>query len=189
VSAALPPNPDWPSWATEAVELVAPDPQWLERGRRAGQSLDAALGALLVDPVEHVGSTAIPGLPAKPILDLLATVTDLDVADDVARLLAPEGWHYVPPELDGRPYERFFVQVVEGHRAAHLHLMPAGSPHRAEVLRFRDVLRGDRQLAADYAALKARLAETHHDDRERYTAAKHNFVADVLSGRPAGGGS
>jgi GrpB-like predicted nucleotidyltransferase (UPF0157 family) len=175
------PDPDWPSWATEPVELVAPDPAWPERGRRAVQALDAALGGLLTSPVEHVGSTAIPGLPAKPILDLLATVADLAVADEVAGLLAPAGWHYLPPELDGRPHERFFVQVVDGHRAAHLHLMWTGSPQRQELLRFRDVLRENPRLAADYASLKAGLADTHRDDRERYTAAKRDFVAGVLS--------
>jgi len=88
----------------------------------------------------------------------------------------------VPPELDGRPHERFFVQVIDGHRAAHLHLLLAGSPHREDLVRFRDALRADPKLAADYAALKARLAGAHHDDRERYTAAKHDFVAGVLQG-------
>jgi GrpB-like predicted nucleotidyltransferase (UPF0157 family) len=177
------PDPDWPSWATEPVELVAPDPAWLERGRRAGQSLDAVLGAVLVCPVEHVGSTAIAGLPAKPILDLLGVVTDLAVAEQVAALLAPEGWHYVPPELDGRPHERFFVQVSDDHRVAHLHLMQAGSPEAGDLVRFRDLLRADRQLAADYADLKTRLADAHRDDRERYTAAKYDFVIDVLRGQ------
>ncbi|HEX8093563.1 GrpB family protein [Jatrophihabitans sp.] len=181
------PDPDWPSWASEPVELVAPDPTWLARGRRAGQSLDEALGALLVCPVEHVGSTAIPGLPAKPILDLLAEVSDLAVAEQVAGLLAPQGWHYVPPELDGRPYERFFVQVLDGHRVAHLHLLRAGSPQRTDLVRFRDLLRGNRHLAADYAALKAGLAAAHRDDRERYSAAKHGFVTDVLRGQHSRG--
>jgi GrpB-like predicted nucleotidyltransferase (UPF0157 family) len=179
------PSPDWPLWATEPVELVAPEQSWQQRGRQAARSVDAALGALLVLPVEHVGSTAIPGLPAKPILDLLGTVADLAVADEAARLLAPGGWHYVPPELDGRPSERFFVQVADDHRIAHLHLMPAGSPHREAVLRFRDILRARPQLAAEYAALKAGLAEAHRDDRERYGAAKQGFIAGVLSGAPA----
>jgi GrpB-like predicted nucleotidyltransferase (UPF0157 family) len=177
------PNPDWPSWASEPVELVAPDPAWPERGRQAGQALDAVLGALLVHPVEHVGSTAIAGLPAKPILDLVAAVRDLDVAEQVAVLLAPGGWHYVPPELDGRPHERFFVHVVDGHRAAHLHLMRAGSPRWEDLLRFRDALRANPRLAADYAALKATLADAHREDRERYSDAKRDFVAGVLSGR------
>jgi GrpB-like predicted nucleotidyltransferase (UPF0157 family) len=179
------PDPGWPRWASEPVELMAPDPGWQQRGTRAARSLDAALDGLLVGPVEHVGSTAIPGLPAKPILDLLATVADqaaLAVAEQAARRLAPDGWHYVPPELDGRPYERFFVQVAEDHRVAHLHLMPAGSPHRRDVLRFRDILRADPQLAAEYAALKADLAELHHGDREGYTAAKQGFIAGVLGG-------
>lgn len=183
------PDPDWPRWASEPVELVAPDPTWLERGRRVGQSLEDALGELLVSPVEHVGSTAIAGLPAKPILDLLAEVSELAVADRVAGLLEPRGWHYVPPELDGRPHERFFVQVADGHRAAHLHLMRAGSPQREDLLRFRDLLRGDRQLAADYAALKARLAAAHRDDRERYTAAKGDFVTAALRGQHPPGAS
>lgn len=179
------PDPDWPSWATEPVELVAPDPAWLEGGRRAAQSLDAVLGELLAYPVEHVGSTAIPGVAAKPILDLLAAVTDLGVAEQVAGLLSPRGWHYVPPELDGRPHERFFVQVADDHRVAHLHLVPAGSPQWQDLVRFRDLLRADRQVASEYAALKSTLADAHREDRERYTAAKHDFVTGVLRGRPS----
>jgi GrpB-like predicted nucleotidyltransferase (UPF0157 family) len=85
--------------------------------------------------------------------------------------------------LDGRPHERFFVQVADGHRVAHLHLMQAGSTQREDLVRFRDLLRADRQLAADYADLKTRLADAHREDRERYTAAKHDFVTDVLRGR------
>jgi GrpB-like predicted nucleotidyltransferase (UPF0157 family) len=176
------PDPGWPRWASEPVEVVAPEQGWQRRGELAGQALDAALGGLLVRPVEHVGSTAVPGLPAKPILDLLATVTDLAVAEEAARRLAPEGWHYVPPELDGRPAERFFVQVADDHRVAHLHLVPDGSPQREDVLRFRDALRGNPQLAAEYAALKAALAEAHRADRERYSAAKQDFVEGVLRG-------
>lgn len=139
-----PPDPDRPSWATEPVELVAPDPAWQERGHRAARSLEAALG---------------------------------------------EGWHYVPPELGGRPHQRFFVQVIDGHRAAQLHLLLTGSPHREDLLDFRDALRGDPTLSADYAALKARLAGAHRHDRERYTAAKHDFVAGVLRGRQPSGES
>lgn len=175
------PDPAWPRWATEPVEQVAPGENWQQDGRRAAESLDTALGGLLVLPVEHVGSTAVPGLPAKPVLDLLASVADLAVAEQVAGLLAPDGWHYVPPELDGRSYERFFVRVADDHRVAHLHLVPAGSPHREEVLRFRDLLCGHPRLAADYAALKGRLAEAYGDDRERYSAAKRDFIAGALA--------
>jgi GrpB-like predicted nucleotidyltransferase (UPF0157 family) len=183
------PDPSWPSWATEAVRLVPADPAWPERGRAEAAALDALLagqlaGGRLVAPIEHFGSTAVPGLAAKPILDLLAAVTDLDVGPEVALILAPHGWHFVPPELDGRAYERFFVKVVDGHRAAHLHLVLAGSSHWSDRLRFRDRLRGDPQSAADYAALKTRLAAAHAEDRERYSAAKHDFVQNVLRQPP-----
>jgi GrpB-like predicted nucleotidyltransferase (UPF0157 family) len=174
------PDPGWPAWATEPVELVAPDPAWLERGQQAARTLEAVLAARLVHPVEHVGSTAILALVAKPILDLVAPVRTLDIADEVADLLRPDGWHYVPPELDGREDERFYVQVVGGHRAAHLHLMPANLQRWQDMVRFRDALRGDRLLAAAYSELKIRLAEEHRNDRERYTAAKHDFVRGVL---------
>jgi GrpB-like predicted nucleotidyltransferase (UPF0157 family) len=181
------PDPDWPSWATEAVELAAPEADWPERGRLAARSLGTVLAPWLVQPVEHVGSTAIPGLVAKPILDLLAIVADLGIAEEVAELLAPGGWHYVPPELDGRADERFFVQVIGGSRAAHLHLMPADAQRWQDIVRFRDALRGDRQLAAAYGQLKSRLAEQHRDDREGYTAAKRDFVDGVLrTERPSG---
>lgn len=110
------------------MEVHPPDKAWRERGIQAGLLLEAALAAWLVAPVEHVGSTAVPGLPAKPILDLQAAVADLACASRVAATLAPAGWHFVPPELDGCPWRRFFVQIADRHRIAHLHLMTPSSP-------------------------------------------------------------
>ena len=174
---------DWPAWATEAVEVQAAQAAWQQRGRAEAARLDVALAPWLVAPVEHVGSTAVPGLAAKPVLDLQAAVADLGCAGEVAAALAPAGWHYVPPDLDGRPGRRFLVLVAGGHRAAHLHLLPPGSPAWRDQLAFRDALRGDPALAARYAALKAELAAAHADDREAYTSGKADFVAAVLGAR------
>jgi GrpB-like predicted nucleotidyltransferase (UPF0157 family) len=171
---------EWPSWAREHVELHPPDKAWRERGVQAGRLLEAALAAWLVAPVEHVGSTAVPGLPAKPILDLQAAVADLACASRVAATLAPAGWQYVPPELDARPWRRFFVQIADGHRIAHLHLMTRSSPRWDEQVVFRDALRADPALAQRYATLKRSLAARYADDREAYTAAKGNFIRAVL---------
>jgi len=134
---------DWPSWATERVEVHPPDDAWRRSGEQECQRLDATLGGLLVAPVEHVGSTAVLGLSAKPILDLQAAVADLDCASGIAAVLAPVGWHYVPPELDARPWRRFLVKVEEGHRIAHLHLMSLSHPRWRQQLAFRDALRAD----------------------------------------------
>jgi GrpB-like predicted nucleotidyltransferase (UPF0157 family) len=171
---------DAPAWAYERSEVVPHDPRWATRAAAERDSLTHLLAPWLVDGVEHIGSTAIPGLAAKPIIDLMASVTTLDaVAPD---LLAAHGWAYVPPHLDHRPWRRFYVKPdATGHRReAHLHVIQAGHPRWADQLRFRDALRADGTLAQAYEDLKQRLAEENGHDREAYTEGKATFVAHVL---------
>ena len=141
---------------------------------------------------EHVGSTAVPGLAAKPVIDLMASVADPDaVVVQAGERLAAEGWCYVPPELDsGGAWRRFFVKPDASgqRRVAHLHVIRAGHPRWAEQLAFRDALRRDDRLAVSYEELKHRLAAQHAGDREAYTDAKAEFVADALR-RAAGPGA
>jgi GrpB-like predicted nucleotidyltransferase (UPF0157 family) len=180
------PEPDrlqraaWPVWATERVEVVDHDPAWVGRGIQERVLLQELLAPWLTGAVEHVGSTAVPGLAAKPIIDLQAQFATLDDADEIVPLVAPHGWHYVPPELDRGPHRRFFVKVRDDRRVAHLHVMTAdGRWH--QQLAFRDALRADPVLVRAYARLKVELADRHHDDREAYTAGKERFVREVLS--------
>jgi GrpB-like predicted nucleotidyltransferase (UPF0157 family) len=149
--------------------------------------VDSALDGELAAGVEHVGSTAVPGLAAKPILDLQAAVEDVSGAGRIAAALTPDGWHLVPPELDGRQGRLLFVKVVAGRRAAHLHLTTAEDPSRQHRRTFRDALRADPALAQTYADLKRFLAGQHADDREAYTAAKSDFidaVVNAVAGQP-----
>lgn len=178
------PMSDWPAWATEQVQVQPPHEEWQRRGHQQCRQLDAALARWLVAPVEHVGSTAVPGLAAKPVIDVQAAVVDLDCAGAVAEVLEPAGWHLVPADLDARPWRRFLVQVVDGRRAAHLHLLPAGSPRWAEQIAFREALRADPALVSRYAELKRTLAAKHATDREAYTVGKGDFVRSVLK-RPS----
>jgi GrpB-like predicted nucleotidyltransferase (UPF0157 family) len=171
----------WPAWATERVKVVDYDPSWAARGAHERQLLQEHLAPWLHGHVEHVGSTAIPGLAAKPILDLQAPVQDLAVAEQIAPLLATHHWHYVHPDLDQRPYRRFFVKVIDGRRAAHLHLLPADSPRWHQQLAFRDALRTHPELVRAYAQLKDDLAARYPDDREAYTVGKQQFVDEVLT--------
>jgi GrpB-like predicted nucleotidyltransferase (UPF0157 family) len=175
------PSTTWPAWATEGVEVVDHDPAWADRGLQERDLLQELLAPWLTGAVEHVGSTAVPGLPAKPIIDLQAPVVTLDVADEIVPLVAPHGWQYVPPELDRRPHRRFFVRVSDDRRVAHLHVMTADSERWHQQLAFRDALRAEPALVRAYARLKAELADRHHDDREAYTAGKQRFVQEVLS--------
>jgi GrpB-like predicted nucleotidyltransferase (UPF0157 family) len=175
---------DWPAWATARVQVHPADPQWQRRGEVLRHELDLALARWLRAPVEHVGSTAVPGLTARPILDLQAAVADLDCAPAVAQALAGRVWRLVPAELDARPWRRFLVQVRESMRVAHLHLLSADSKRWSEQPAFRDALLNDPGLAQRYAALKQELAVRHADDREAYTAAKTDFVRAALGPPP-----
>lgn len=177
----MPASGDWPAWATEAVSLAGPDEGWASRGAAERGRLLDLLAPWLVDDVHHIGSTAVPGLPAKPIVDLMAGVGSLEDAPEIARVLAPHDWRFVPPELDARPWERFFVKVAADRRVAHLHLLDPASPRWAERLRFRDRLRARPELAAEYAELKRGLARDHAGDREAYTKGKTAFVRRVLA--------
>ena len=170
----------WPRWATEQVRVHDPEAQWGRRGQQLCEQLDLAIARWLVAPVEHVGSTAVPGLAAKPVIDVQAAVSDLASGGAIAQVLAPAGWHLVPVELDARPWRRLLVLVVDDHRAAHLHLLLATGPRWSEQLAFRDALRADPGLKREYAGLKRALAAEHGTDREAYTAGKEGFVRSVL---------
>ena len=168
-----------PVWAYEPVRIAEYDPDW---PRRAAE-LIASLRPVLAGVIEHVGSTAVPGLAAKPVIDLMGLVDSFAEIEAIADELARLGWHYVPPELDGREYRRFFVHVIQDRRSAHLHLMRPGTARWRQQLAFRDLLRSSPSLRHDYAALKERLAEANGDDREAYSAAKASFIDTALGDR------
>ena len=132
--------------------------------------------------IEHIGSTSIPGLAAKPIIDIMVMMKDFNTIDQNALRLtqAHSSWNLVPAELDERPWRRFMVKVVGDHRFAHLHLVPEGQPRWDEHLKFREALCDDPELIAQYADLKRKLAEVHQSDREAYTDGKAQFIQSVL---------
>lgn len=172
-----------PPWAYEEAEVYPHDPRWADAAGTERARLIELLAPWLVDGVEHVGSTAVPGLAAKPIIDLMASVRDLDAVVDQAsdRLLA-DGWCYVSPKLDHRPWRRFFVKpdAAGQRRFAHLHVIPTGRKRWAKQIAFRDRLRRDEALARRYEVLKRTLAEQYGHDREAYTDAKAEFIGRAL---------
>jgi GrpB-like predicted nucleotidyltransferase (UPF0157 family) len=131
--------------------------------------------APLLDGVEihHFGSTAVPGLAAKPVIDMIALVPDLDAP--IAMLVHSAGYQFPQAFNATLTHRRFLCYPSASHRTHHLHLVD----QREELerrLRFRDRLSADRQLAREYVALKRALAERLRDDREAYTEAKSEFV-------------
>lgn len=166
---------------TEPVEIVPYDDRWPGRAQELISDLTELLAPRLTGGIHHVGSTAVPGLPAKPIIDLLAGVDGLDLAEDIYETLKADGWHYVPPDLDDRAWRRLFVKVKAEKRSAHLHLIQPSNERWAKELEFRDRLRADPGVAMAYAQLKRKLAAEHHDDREAYTLGKTDFIRSALA--------
>ncbi len=171
---------DWPKWAVESIEIVAPDPGWHEAGCVEVTRLLDSLRSFGVHEVEHVGSTSIHDLPAKPIIDVMAKIPSFDAVDEMALKLEEDGWHFVPVELDDRPWRRFFIKVEDDRRVAHLHLMLEGEPRWDEQRLFRDRLNGNPSLKEEYAELKIRLANQFSEDREAYSKGKESFIRKVL---------
>lgn len=182
---------DTPPWAYEKPDVHPHDPRLIAQAEAERARLAELLSPWLEADVEHVGSTSVPGLAAKPVIDLMALVCDPDAVVGAARDdLWADGWHYVPPELDQRWWRRFFVKPdpTGQHRYAHLHLIEVGQPRWREQLEFRDALRADAELARRYGDLKRRLAAEHPADREAYTEAKGAFVREALGGTAGQGG-
>ena len=163
------------------VRLVDYDPAWPrlfdEEARRLREALGAGLAAL-----EHIGSTAVPGLAAKPILDIAAAVADLSGLPALVAALEAAGYAYKGEY--GLPGRHFFT--LGDPARVHLHVVVQGSGHWSSWIALRDRLRADPDLRARYAALKAGLAAQHARDRDAYTAAKSGFIREALEGsRPS----
>ncbi|MFW6201734.1 MAG: GrpB family protein [Gemmatimonadota bacterium] len=166
----------------EPIHLAAYDPTWPRRFAEERALLEPVLRPWLAGPIEHVGSTAVPGLPAKPIIDIMAGVRDLPSSLAARAAVAELGYIHFPYRPD---VMHWFCKPSPERRTHHLHLVPFDSRLWSDRLVFRDHLRASPADAADYAALKTELAERYRFDREAYTEAKGEFVAAIL-GRAAG---
>lgn len=160
------------------VQLVVYDPHWLEEFEKEKHLLMETFGDKIV-AIEHVGSTAVPGLIAKPIIDIEVGLRQFDNYKELISLAETVGYTYMP--------ERVFEDYVfmpkgpEDCRTHYLHFAAFDSDEWRNVIRFRDVLRTDPQMRDEYAALKTKLASAHETDRQAYTAGKTAFIQRVAS--------
>ena len=166
------------------VQIVAYDASWPARFEAERIVLSEILRPWLTGPIEHVGSTAVPGMPAKPVIDIMAGVDSLEASRDALPPLRHLGYHWAPYRAE---MMHWLCKPSFSLRTHHLHLVPFRSPLWDERLRFRDCLRSTAAVAEEYAALKYHLAEIHRFDREAYTEAKGAFIARVLHALTDGG--
>ena len=165
----------------EDVSLHPPDPAWANVFERERTRLHTLLPGVFVQ-IEHIGSTAVPGLVAKPVVDIMAGVESLAGVDALIDALCANGYTTSREFNASLTDRKWLMRWRNGHRTHHLHIVVRGGTPWTDRLAFRDALRRDPHLAHRYAALKTMLARKHQGDREAYTDAKADFVRTVLSG-------
>ncbi len=162
----------------EEVKLYEYNELWPKLYEAERQRLLSLLPGTFLD-IQHIGSTSIRGMPAKPIIDILAGIDAMETAKAISAKLCSSGYTTSAEFNDSLSDRQWFMRWADGHRTHHLHVVVYGSAAWVEHLRFRDSLRSSEKLATEYAQLKTRMAAIHAEDREAYTDAKSQFVNAV----------
>jgi GrpB-like predicted nucleotidyltransferase (UPF0157 family) len=155
------------------IEVVEYDEAWPVRAAAATAEL-VPLGVF--GTIEHIGSTSVPGLAAKPVIDLMAAAASLDAVAEVEGALARLGYQRLDVFPAGRLY---YYRDEDGPQACHLHVVPADTFGTRNEQLLRDHLRAHPEDARRYAELKQRLAAEHTDDGDAYTRAKTELIQEL----------
>ncbi|NQX58204.1 GrpB family protein [Paenibacillus qinlingensis] len=161
----------------QEVVIEAYNSAWIEEFESEKKKISQVL-ANNVHQIEHIGSTSIVGMPAKPILDIAVSVNSLDEADLFIEPLKTLGYEYVP-KLDF-PNRRFFRKGARKKGTHHLHVYEQSSDEWSHNLLFRNYLRSHPEQAAAYAELKKHLASLYVEDRATYTQMKAPFIQSII---------
>ncbi|MFK3938175.1 GrpB family protein [Alkalihalobacillus sp. NPDC078783] len=160
-----------------------PKELWQEKGQAEKNHLFELLGPYHLRKIEHIGSTAVPGLAAKPVIDLMAKLKDFSKMGPITDLLQKDSWVHIPTPEGEEEWRKYFIKIHNNKRVAHLHIVDEGSKKWDEHLCFRDALRNSTALVGEYAALKIKLAKQYSHDRELYTKNKSDFIQSVIKQR------
>jgi GrpB-like predicted nucleotidyltransferase (UPF0157 family) len=158
------------------VELVPHNPEWEKLANQEVRNIQDCLSIPIIG-IYHIGSTSVPDIKAKPILDFVMEVKDIEKLIQEAHKL--EGIGYVSRGEYGIPGRQFFTKDTNGERTHHLHVFQQGHPDIERHLVFRDYLRANPEAAREYEILKEQLAERFPDQSNKYTEAKSNFILSM----------
>ena len=171
----------WKDLLKNPVVIVPYDEQWPRLFESERVRLQPLLSGINFR-IEHVGSTAVPGLGAKPIIDMMLGVDHLSQIEKRIPAFEQIGYLYVPEIEAMMPEDRFFYrQDAVEMRVYHLHTVELSSNFWRDHLLFRDYLRTHPEVAEQYFQLKRKSAERFRDDRSAYTESKSEFIAAVLA--------
>ncbi len=160
------------------VQVVSHDPTWGKLASDACETIGRVCRDLNIK-TEHVGSTSVPGLSAKPILDIAIGMPSLDSIFELVRRLTDIGYIY-RGEGEGGVGHLFVWESKPNFRTIHVHAVEYGTAHWKEYVCFRDLLRQNAYLRQQYGDLKVQIATDFQDDRRAYTDSKHEFIRSVL---------
>jgi GrpB-like predicted nucleotidyltransferase (UPF0157 family) len=166
----------------EEIAVTPYNPQWPASFRREAEHLRSCLPTNLLGRIEHFGSTAVPGLAAKPVVDMLVEVTDLQATRErIAPILESQGYEYFWRPThgdDGPPFYAWFIKrdPGSGARTHHIHMVEPQFDEHWDRLLFRDYLIEHPEVAKEYEDVKFRLASAHQHDRVAYTQGKTEFI-------------
>lgn len=160
------------------VRLAEYNPEWKQLFRKEQSLLKEALGNKFIS-VEHVGSTAIPGIKAKPVLDIMLAIADLDDWEQIQEPLAALGYKF---RKDFRKEQQhiLFVKGPEANRTHYLKVTELNSKFWTENILFRDFLVNNPKYRDEYGKTKEQLCKNHQDNRELYTKGKEEFIRRIL---------
>lgn len=163
---------------TSPIVIEAYCQEWPERFKQEAQIIRQAIEPY-INTIEHIGSTAVPGLAAKPIIDMLIGVKSLADTPHFIPPLEQLGYVYVPEYEAGLPERRYLYKLKCDEDTFHLHMVEPESEFFRRHLAFRDYLRSHPETVAEYAELKLSLAQAFGSDREGYTDAKSDFIKTI----------
>ncbi|KAA5802390.1 GrpB family protein [Alkalicaulis satelles] len=175
----------------DPVDVAPPDPAWIEEGHEWAERVAGALKALALR-VDHVGSTAVPELAAKNVIDIQALVVRLDEPEAVIAAMSGAGFRHAPdntsdiPHADAAPvlgaddWRKLFFREPKGCRRVHVHVRRNGAAAARRTFLMRDYLRADPAARRDYGAFKLALADKTKKDRAAYQAIKSPFIETVM---------
>ena len=154
-------NPDWPKAFEQEYRLLL-------------HTLEDS-----VAQIEHIGSTSVPGLVSKPIIDIMVGLADFSMADSLVPKIVNLGYTYFPEFEDVLPNRRFFKKLLGGEATHHIHMTEIGSEFWQRHLLFRNYLRCNRETAEEYASLKKELAKQDWEVSNDFAEAKTDFIKRV----------
>lgn len=161
---------------SDLIIIESYNSEWPRLFLETGRLLRTSLGEVAVR-IDHIGSTAVPGLAAKPIIDIQLSVNSFEPFETISSPLEAAGFRY---RADNPDLTKKYFREQPGHRRTHIHVRRAGSWSEQFALLFRDYLRQHREDAIEYAQLKYRLAKMYRENRHEYVEAKSPFIWNTI---------